>query len=884
MAKMKSDSEAKTHLVIVESPTKAKTISRFLPRGKFRVHASVGHIRDIPDRKEMPAEFKKEPWRHGINRNTLQPYYAVPDDKKAVVKKLKAEMRDVDEVYIATDEDREGESIGWHLLQVLDPDVPVKRMVFHEITQQAIDAALRNTRQINTALVEAQETRRVLDRIVGYELSPVLWRKIAPKLSAGRVQSVAVKLLVERERARLDFIAAEYWDLKAALNKGGAAFEAVLTQVGGQRVAAGRDFDDLTGKLKGSDVRALSGAEARGLAEKVMRAAPWRVAGVEEKQTRRHPAAPFTTSTLQQEAGRKLGWSSKQTMRTAQRLYEQGFITYMRTDSTSLSQEAIEASRRAVASRYGKDFLSPEARQYATKSRNAQEAHEAIRPAGTQMATRDDLGLGGEEGALYDLIWKRTVASQMAEARLKMVTATIEAAIDGPAAVFRASGRTTEFAGFLRAYVEGSDDPEAALDDRDQPLPALTEGEQLAVAGVTPERHETKPPARFTDASLVQLLEKEGIGRPSTYASIIETVVTRGYVRRVANQLVPTFTAFAVTNLLATAYGQFIDTHFTAGMEEVLDKIADGEMRPDAYLQDIWKVVENEDAASGIDPIGVSTMRHAKWQPYVVRVGRYGPYLTLENAEGEPLRYKIPEDLAPADLDQKKIEEVIAGGSGEGTALGTHAETGFEVFLRSGPYGPYVQLGKDDDYPAKKKPKRVSLPKGLSASEVTPEIALKLLELPRKLGAHPDTAKDIAVNIGRFGPYVVHDGVFASLTKDDNIFDIDLPRALELFARKAERGGGRGATPLRTLGEHPGGGAVEVFEGKYGPYVKHGKVNATLPKDRSTDEVTLEEALELIAKKTASPSKRPKRAAAKRKPAAKAAAAKRKPAAKKTKK
>jgi DNA topoisomerase-1 len=857
-------------LVIVESPTKAKTISKFLPRGLYRVHASVGHIRDIPDGKEIPAENRKPPFRHGINRDTFEPVYVIPADKKAVVKKLKDELKGADEVYIATDEDREGESIGWHLLEVLRKDIkpgtPVKRMVFHEITKDAIEDALRHTRDINLALVEAQETRRMLDRIVGYELSPVLWRKIGPKLSAGRVQSVAVKLLVERERARLDFTSAEYWDLAARLTKSGAAFDAVLTHVGGVRVATGRDFDDLTGKLKTREVVLVGADQARDLAARAL-GAPWRVADVEEKTTRRHPAAPFTTSTLQQEAGRKLGWPARQTMRTAQSLYEQGYITYMRTDSTTLSREAIEASRRAVNQRYGPDYLSPEPRQYTTKARNAQEAHEAIRPAGTVMATREELGLEGYEGALYDLIWKRTVASQMAEARLKMVAATIEAAVDGAPASFRASGRTTEFPGFLRAYVEGSDDPDAALDDRDQPLPALAAGDKLAAAEVKPDRHETKPPARFTDASLVQLLEKEGIGRPSTYASILDTIVNRGYARRVGGQLAPSFTAFAVTQLLASAYGKFIDTQFTAGMEEVLDKIADGEMAYKPYLNEIWNVVENPEAAKEIDPIGISTIRHAKWGEWVVRVGRYGPYLTRE-VEGEK-RYSLPEDLAPADLDDQEIVKITSGGGNE-RELGRDEATGLGIYLRKGPYGWYVQLGTDDEAPAKApaktkaksktaktakvvkaKPKRVSLLKDMSPETLTLEQALQLLTLPRKLGAHPASGKEVSANLGRFGPYVVHDGVFASLTKDDNLFSVDLARALQLFERKNDRAAGR-STLLRTVGEHPEDKApIEILDGRYGPYVKHGKVNATIPKDRTPDSVTLDEAMGLLAARIA---------------------------------
>jgi DNA topoisomerase-1 len=621
-------------LVIVESPTKAKTIRRFLPSG-YQVEASMGHVRDLPaSAAEIPKDVKSQPWaRLGVNPDeNFMPLYIVPSKKKKVVNQLKMALKDASELYIATDEDREGESIGWHLLEVLNPKVPVKRMVFHEITEDAIRNALEATRDIDHNLVDAQETRRILDRLVGYSISPLLWKKIAPKLSAGRVQSVAVRLLVMREKDRLAFVPASYWDMKAMLAKLGEAnsgensraFESVLTKLSGVRLATGKDFAEETGKLKttltaGENVIVLSEDDAKRLAEELKNAA-WQVAKVDTRQSKRSPAPPFTTSTLQQEASRKLNMSAKETMRVAQGLYENGYITYMRTDSTNLSQEAISASRQAVTRRYGEDYLSDKPRQFKTKSRNAQEAHEAIRPAGTDMKTADEHKLSGVEARLYDLIWKRTVATQMAEARLQLVTVHIDAKGQNAAgqtieATFRASGRTTVFAGFFRAYVEGSDDPDAALDEREQPLPDLTEGDALNCSSLTPLGHETKPPARFTEASLVKLLEQEGIGRPSTYASIIDTVMRRGYVRKQGSQLIPTFTAFATNNLLEHQFQQLVDTSFTADMEQILDDIATGELPARPYLEAFYKgkgddegLVERvEEGLESVDARAVST-------------------------------------------------------------------------------------------------------------------------------------------------------------------------------------------------------------------------------------------------------------------------------------
>ncbi|RMH63815.1 MAG: type I DNA topoisomerase [Bacteroidetes bacterium] len=849
----------KKRLVVVESPTKARTIRNFLPP-EYQVEASMGHVRDLPSSaSEIPSRLKDEAWaRLGVRvDNGFEPLYVIPAGKRKVVNGLKAALKGAEELYIATDEDREGESIGWHLLEVLNPRVPVRRMVFHEITEEAILEALRRTRSINQHLVDAQETRRVLDRLVGYTISPLLWKKIAPRLSAGRVQSVAVRMLVLREKERIAFVPAQYWDLKADLVQDYQPFQAVMTHWRGIRLATGRDFDADTGRLKpgleaGKDVLLLGEADARDLAERLPEA-PWRVARVEERVVTRSPAPPFITSTLQQEASRKLNLSARQTMQVAQRLYENGYITYMRTDSTVLSTEALEAARRAVEQRYGRDYLSPSPRQFAGKVRNAQEAHEAIRPAGKAMRTADDLGLSGVEARLYDLIWKRTVASQMADARLRLVTAHIEAGEGDDVATFRASGRSIVFPGFFRAYVEGSDDPEAALEDREQPLPDLREGDTPACRRVEPVGHETKPPARYTEATLVKQLEQEGIGRPSTYATIIDTIMQRGYVRKQGNQLVPTFTAFATNNLLEKQFEQLVDTGFTAEMEQILDDIAEGKREATPYLRAFYKGEDGlerrvEQALDQVDAREVSTLSFPKWGPYVVRVGKYGPYVEGE-LDGERVTASLPEDLAPGDLTAEQLEELLKAGNAEDRVLGIHPETDMPILLRKGPYGPYVQLGDDEQ---EGKPKRMSLPKGVEPGEVTRQMAIDLLSLPRTLGKHPETGQDVRVNIGRYGPYAQHGSTFASLKKDDDIFSIDLDRALELIAEKEAKN-----KPLRVLGTHPESGeVVEVWNGRYGPYVKHKRTNATIPKDRDPEGITMEEALELLREREASRGKR----------------------------
>ena len=841
-------------LVVVESPTKARTIRKFLP-DSYVVEASMGHVRDLPpSASQIPEKYKKQKWsRLGVNvEEDFSPLYIVPTDKKKVVKLLKDALKNADELYIATDEDREGESIGWHLLEILKPKVPVRRMVFHEITKSAIMEALENTREMDKHLVEAQETRRVLDRLVGYSISPLLWKKIAPKLSAGRVQSVAVRILVQREKERILFIPAEYWDLKAGLATGSAPFDAVMTHTAGLRLATGRDFDDNTGRLSegtvdGKDVIVLKESRAREL-EKELPKGPFTVTEVQHRTTTRKPTAPFITSTLQQESSRKLRLSARDTMRVAQKLYEQGFITYMRTDSTTLSKEAVSAARGAVSKRYGDEFLSDGPRTFSGKVRNAQEAHEAIRPAGTEMKTADELKLSGSESDLYDLIWKRTMASQMADARIRRTTARISAGTGNDESVFRASGQTIEFAGFMRAYVEGSDDPDAALDDSENPLPVLNEGDVVNLKQLEASGHATKPPARYTDATLIRMLEQEGIGRPSTYASIIDTVVRRGYVRRDRSQLIPTFTAFATNNLLEQQFGNLVDTGFTAGMEQVLDDIADGKLEATPYLRSFYEGEKGLAASidSGLDSIDareVSGISFEKWEPYIVRVGKYGPYVELGEGDDRKVA-SIPPDAAPGDIEQEDLASYITEKERGDDVLGIHPDHEMPVFVKKGPYGSYVQLGDDEQ---EGKPKRISVPKNMNPADVDFDTALKLLELPKELGNHPDTGTEIKANIGRYGPYVQHGRVFASLTKDDDILTIEYDRAIELIAKKEAKN-----KPLRAVGEHPESGEmIEVFEGRYGPYVKHQRINASLPKNRPIESITLEEAVELLNAKAA---------------------------------
>ncbi|MEO0431815.1 MAG: type I DNA topoisomerase [Cyanobacteria bacterium J06656_5] len=854
-------------LVIVESPTKAKTIRNYLPKG-YRVEASMGHVRDLPkSASEIPANVKGEKWAQlGVNvESEFEPLYLVPKDKKKVVKALKDALKDADELVLATDEDREGESISWHLLQLLKPKVPTKRMVFHEITEDAIQAALSSCRDIDDQLVRAQETRRILDRLVGYTLSPLLWKKIAWGLSAGRVQSVAVKLLVERERDRRAFKQGSYWDLKATLSQADSPFEAKLTSLGGTRVATGSDFDENTGQIAaGRNVVLLDETQAQALKQR-LEASVWTVSNLEERPSSPKPAPPFTTSTLQQESNRKLRLSARDTMRTAQSLYEKGFITYMRTDSVNLSQQAVTAARSCVEQKYGKEYLSPKPRQYATKSKGAQEAHEAIRPAGSTFRTPQETGLKDRERNLYDLIWKRTVACQMANARQTHITVSIE--VDD--AIFKATGKRIDFPGFFRAYVEGSDDPNAALEDREVTLPTLKVGDTPSCTELEPIGHETKPPARYTEATLVKTLEREGIGRPSTYASVIGTIIDRGYVHPLNNSLMPTFTAFAVTELLDKHFPDLVDVKFTARMERTLDDISTGEADWLPYLKKFYSgdtglSGQVEARESQIDPAEARTVDLSDLSAKV-RIGKYGPYIeAISDGEGEEaVRASIPLDVSPADLNDEQVQVLLKQKTEGPEKLGLHPETGEPIYALIGPYGPYVRLGdKTEENP---KPKQVSLPKGVTRESVDLEMAVGLLSLPRLLGLHPETEAKIKASLGRFGPYVVHDQGkdgkdYRSLKGDDDVLQITLERALELLAQPKRGRGRKAAKPLRELGNYPDTEEpINIYDGPYGPYIKYEKVNASLPEGKKVEDITLEEALEIIATKAATKKKTTRR-------------------------
>lgn len=856
-------------LVIVESPTKAKTIRKFLGK-EYTVESCMGHVRDLPQSaKDIPEKVKKEPWAQlGVNVDkNFEPLYCVPKNKIKIVKELKEKLAEADEIYLATDEDREGESISWHLVEVLKPKVPTKRMVFHEITKDAIMKALKDTREIDYNLVRAQEARRILDRLVGYTISPLLWKKVAYGLSAGRVQSVAVKLICEREHQRIIFKKSQYWGVAAELEKDKTGFEARLIQTKDGRIATGKDFDGLTGKLlAGKDLVVLDEKKAGSLAQ-ALKTKAWKVSDVEEKPTTRRPAAPFITSTLQQEANRKLGMGSREAMQVAQKLYEQGFITYMRTDSTFLSKEAIQAARSCIQGKYGKDYLPAEPRLYEGKKvKGAQEAHEAIRPAGTAFVDPDETGLSAKELRLYELIWKRTVASQMVDAKQKQVSAKIQ--VDD--AIFAASGMTIEFPGFLRAYVEGSDDPEAELADREVRLPQLKKGESISCAKLTPTDHETKPPARYTEASLVQTMEKEGIGRPSTYASIIGTVIDRGYVKKEGNALVPTFTAMIVSKLLRQHLPEFVDLGFTSTMEKSLDDIADGELDWESYLRSIYfgkaglkSRVDTQ--AEKIDPAEARSITLEGLEKYSFRVGRYGAYVCTDK-DGAEVCASIPEKESPADITaivaDKLIEQKINGAD----ALGKDPATGLPIYVLTGRYGPYVQLGDAKD--EQDKPKRVSIPPTIPVETVTMKEALELLQLPKTLGAHPGTGKDIKAGLGRFGPFVVCDGDYRSIPKGESIFTISFDRAMELLSQP-KKGRGR-AAPLKEFGPHPtSGDVIQVLNGPYGPYIKCGKVNVSVPEGVKPEDLTLAQALETLGTKVEAK----KKPAAKKKASTKAKAA-----------
>jgi DNA topoisomerase-1 len=816
----------------------------------------MGHIRDLPSSaKLIPAKYKKESWATlGINPDDRYfAIYVTPPDKKKIVSRLKKKLKEVDELILATDEDREGEAISWHLLEVLKPKVPVKRMVFREITKEAVQNALENTRDIDMNLVHAQETRRILDRLAGYTVSPLLWKKISPGLSAGRVQSVAVDFLVERERERMKFRSGTYYDLQAALQKSGEndEFKADLSHVNGKRVASGKDFDENTGKLKKPDSVVLLDEDAAGNLVDDLKQANWSVTSVDVNTQKRNPAPPFITSTLQQEANRKFGMSARDTMSVAQKLYEKGFITYMRTDSTRLSGQAIDAARDGIVQMYGEDYLFERVRNYNKKGKSAQEAHEAIRPSGSKFIIPEKSGLRDREFKLYDLIWKRTIATQMAEAELEFTNVTITATNNGTSADFRSSGKKILFPGFFRAYVEGSDDTDAALENQEKFLPAMVKGDSTDLQDLQFNAHETKPPARYTEATLVKALEQSGVGRPSTYAAVISTIQSRNYCRAEGKALVPTFTAFAVTALLEEHFPDLVDSDFTSNLEDKLDGVANGTEDPVKYLDDYYKghdglkakVERQEDK---IDPqkAKLLDLPLEGLEGISVAVGRFGPYAKMKKGD-EEISTSLPQDMDPSDITPEKLEELIKLSEEQDKPLGVHPEEGLPVFLLSGRYGPYVQLGEVTE--ENKKPKRVSLLKGMTPEDVDFDLALKLLELPRMLGEHPSDGKVVKAGVGRFGPFVVHDGKFKSIPKGDDVLSIELDRAVELLAMKTAP---RKSSELKDLGKHPETEqAIKVMDGRYGPYIKHGKKNIGLPKGTEPEKFTLDEAVQLIAEK-----------------------------------
>jgi len=920
---------SRRRLVIVESPTKARKLAGYLG-SRYIVESSRGHIRDLPRAAaDVPAKFKSEPWaRLGVNVDAdFEPLYIISPEKKSTVSELKGLLKDVDELYLATDGDREGEAIAWHLLETLKPRIPVKRMVFHEITEPAILEAAQNPRDLDIDLVDAQETRRILDRLYGYEVSPVLWKKVAPKLSAGRVQSVATRIIVQRERDRMAFRSAAYWDILARLDASVSdpaaqppTFTARLTNVDGLRVATGRDFDSLGQLRNGGDVSkevvVLDEASATELAAG-LRGAQLSVASVEEKPYTRRPYAPFMTSTLQQEAGRKLRFSAERTMRIAQRLYENGYITYMRTDSTTLSESAINAARTQARQLYGEEYVSPSPRQYARKVKNAQEAHEAIRPAGETFATPGAVRreLDGDEFRLYELVWQRTVASQMADARGTTVSLRIAGTSGDRPVVFSATGRTITFAGFLKAYVETVDELAGGeADDAERRLPHLTEGQRLAALELTPDGHATNPPARYTEASLVKALEELGIGRPSTYSSIIKTIQDRGYVYKKGSALVPSWVAFAVTGLLEQHFGRLVDYGFTAAMEDELDAIASGNEQRTTWLNHFYfggdHGVPESVARSGglkklvginlegIDAREVNSIKvfdDAEGRPVYVRVGKNGPYLERlvagDDGEPKPQRANLNDSLTPDELTLEVAEELFATPQ-EGRVLGVDPETGHEVVARDGRYGPYVteilpepptDEGAEGAEPPKKgkkasaskgpKPRTGSLLRSMDLQSVTLEDALKLLSLPRVVGVDAATGEEITAQNGRYGPYLKRGTDSRSLATEDQIFDITLDEALKIYSEPKRRGRqSAAAPPLRELGADPASGKPMVIkDGRFGPYVTDGETNASLRKGDDVLSITDERAAELLADRRArGPAKRPAKKTTRKAPAKKA--------------
>jgi DNA topoisomerase I len=913
-------------LVIVESPTKARKIAGYLG-SNYIVESSRGHIRDLPRAAaDVPAKYKSEPWaRLGVNVDAdFEPLYIISPEKKSTVAELKDLLKDVDELYLATDGDREGEAIAWHLLETLKPRIPVKRMVFHEITEPAIRAAAEDPRDLDIDLVDAQETRRILDRLYGYEVSPVLWKKVAPKLSAGRVQSVATRIIVSRERERMAFRSAGYWDVTAEFDASVSdaqasppTFTAKLNSVDGRRVATGRDFDSLGGLKKPDEILVLDESAAGALATG-LRGAQLTVSSVEQKPYTRKPYAPFMTSTLQQEAGRKLRFSSERTMSIAQRLYENGFITYMRTDSTTLSQSAINAARNQASQLYGQEYVHPQPRQYTRKVKNAQEAHEAIRPAGDVFQTPGQLHaqLDTDEFRLYELIWQRTVASQMADARGTTLSLRISGVSSGGQdVVFNASGRTITFAGFLKAYVESIDDQAGGeADDAESRLPQLEQGQRVDAKELTADGHTTSPPARYTEASLIKALEDLGIGRPSTYSSIIKTIQDRGYVHKKGSALVPSWVAFAVTGLLEQHFGRLVDYGFTAAMEDELDEIASGNEQRTNWLSNFYfggeHGVENSIARSGglkklvgvnlegIDAREVNSIKlfdDEQGTPINVRVGKNGPYLERMVADpdnpGElkPQRANLKDELTPDELTLELAEKLFSTPQ-EGRSLGIDPATGHEIVAKDGRYGPYVtevlpapdepdddagSTAKKGKKPTGPKPRTGSLLRTMDLETVTLEDALRLLSLPRVVGVDPNTNEEITAQNGRYGPYLKRGTDSRSLATEEQMFDIGLEEALKIYAEPKRRGGQRAsAPPLRELGSDPATGSPMVIkDGRFGPYVTDGETNASLRKGDDVLSLTDERAAELLADRRArGPVKRKK--ATKKAPAKKKAAKK----------
>ncbi|WP_091515939.1 type I DNA topoisomerase [Amycolatopsis sacchari] len=901
-----TNGSGRRRLVIVESPTKARKIAPYLGRG-YVVESSVGHIRDLPrGAADVPAKYKGEAWaRLGVNvDHDFEPLYVVSPEKKAKVTELKSLLKDADELYLATDPDREGEAIAWHLLETLKPKVPVRRMVFHEVTEQAIRAAAADTRDLDADLVDAQETRRILDRLYGYEVSPVLWKKVMPKLSAGRVQSVATRIIVERERERMRFKSASYWDISATMDAGADAtprtFPSRLISVDGARLATGKDFGS-DGKLKASakDVRVLDETGANRLAEG-LRGRDFKVASVEEKPYTRRPYPPFMTSTLQQEAGRKLRFSSERTMRIAQRLYENGYITYMRTDSTTLSESAITAARSQATELYGKDYVSPSPRQYNRKVKNAQEAHEAIRPAGEVFRTPGQVAgeLEADEFRLYEMIWQRTIASQMADAKgTTMSVRIVGTASTGEECVFSASGRTITFPGFLKAYVEAVDTESGGeADDKQSRLPQLVKDQGLTAADLTPDGHNTTPPPRYSEPSLVSKLEELGIGRPSTYASIINTIQDRGYVWKKGSALVPSWVAFAVVGLLERHFERLVDYDFTAAMEDELDRIASGDEQRTRWLSRFYFGGEQgvdgsigrlgglkKLVGTGVEDIdareinSIPLFTDDQDRTVYVRVGRYGPYLERE-VDGKSQRANLPEDLPPDELTAEIAEKLFATPQ-EGRSLGTDPVSGHEIVAKEGRFGPYVTEvlpepeepadGKKTSKAKKPKPRTASLFKSMDIETVTLEDALKLLSLPRVVGKDPESGDEITAQNGRYGPYLKKGTDSRSLETEEQLFTVTLEEALKIYSEPKRRGRqGAAKPPLKELGNDPvSGKPMVVKDGRFGPYVTDGEFNATLRKADSIEELTAERAAELLAEKRAK-GPAPKRKAPARKKAA----------------